>query len=629
MPPCQIWRGSPLASQNMKKVGNVTSNKIYNPENKKPPVPVDADEADSAMERFIRSKYVTPPTSTKDRNTRVLDEGTPPPLPPKTPSKFSFRNASSILPLGSRSKKEARNNTLPSPRDFPRSPSPESHLQNKPSKVFGASVQYDTSDDTEKKLTTLRDMGFADGSRNLAILKGVNGSLERAIETLVRLGEGDRRSPGFTSNGAHTLRTSRSLTPMTPSSTSMSQQATFEGQVHTPSSVSHNPFDLLPPAQPQTAQSTGTIQNKNPFYATAAATNPFGVPLQQQDINQAFGNLSLAPPQPLFPNHTGGVPGVQMGAPLSGYMQQQQQQTTTPSMPQGYAPMSMKFNSNMTYPQPMQPMQPQPTGNNPFLTNQLQQLQPQQQPQQQAQQTLAVNTVSNSPTAMTNNPFTRSPTRIQSPPLGQIPEQTQSNFYSSPQPLSPSAGNPFFTQQQQQQQQLQQTMTWPQQNQFSNPYQTQNPYQQNPYQPAAAPAQQFQPQRADKASILALYNQTGFAAQPSTEQSQQPASPVTQPAQPAMQASQPQQVHRSVSTPLPSANNNPFFQNGAGGGAPVAAPAAQAGMAAHQHQHQEQQQQQQQQKTHASRESMAFSDMNWANGRHSPDAFASLSSRHM
>ncbi|KAH7357970.1 putative GTPase activating protein for Arf-domain-containing protein [Plectosphaerella cucumerina] len=662
--------------ENMKKVGNVTSNKIYNPENKKPPVPVDADEADGAMERFIRAKYTTSPTPpAKDRTTRALDEGTPPPLPPKTPSKFSFRSASSILPLGSRSRKAARSSAA-SPQDFhhnsghaQRSPSPDEHLRNKPSKVFGASVQYDsTGDDTERKLTTLRDMGFGDVHRNLTVLKGVNGSLERAIETLVRLGEGDRSTLSATSAPAarHPLRASRSLTPVAPNTAPLPQHPTFQQeQPNTPSTVSSNPFDLLPPAQPQTAQSTGTLQNKNPYYPSPVSNNPYGSPLQQNDIAQAFNNLSLAPPQPLFPNHTGGIPSTQPGAnQQQAYLLQQQQQQQMllqqqqqqqhQQMSQNYAPMT--FNSNMTYPQPSQQgLQPQQTGMNPFLAS------------PQPQQPLAVNTMTGSPGGMgASNPFARSPTRIQSPPLGQISEQVQTNFYNSPQPLSPSAGNPFFAQQQQQQQpaqQLHQTQTWPmqqqqqpQQQQSLNPYQTQNtpqaqnsyqaqnPYQNqspyqtqnpyltqqtqpqsayqshNPFQSQQAPQQQqYHPPRADKASIMALYGQAPPVAALAPEQpQQQPGSPQNQTAQPAIGA-QSQQPQRSASTPLLSGSKNPFMLNG--GGAPTQAPAEQPQPQA--------QQQQQQQKSHASRESMAFNDMGWTNGRHSPDAFASLSSRHM
>ena len=41
----------------MKQQGNIESNKIYNPKNKRPDIPLDADEVDGAMERFIRKKY--------------------------------------------------------------------------------------------------------------------------------------------------------------------------------------------------------------------------------------------------------------------------------------------------------------------------------------------------------------------------------------------------------------------------------------------------------------------------------------------------------------------------------------------------------------------------------------------
>ncbi|KAH6709924.1 putative GTPase activating protein for Arf-domain-containing protein [Verticillium dahliae] len=503
--------------ENMKKVGNVTSNQIYNPENKKPPVPVDADEADSAMERFIRSKYTTTPAPTKSHSARTMDEGIPPPLPPKTPSKFSFRSASSILPLSSRSKKQAAardSRPPPSPYDYPRSPSPDDHLQNKPSKVFGASVQSSKSDDTESKLAHLRDMGFGDTQKNMTVLRSVNGSLERAIETLVRAADTDRRSPSAAAAAAgRTLRASRSMTPI-----------------------------------------------------------------------------------------------------------------------------------NMTYPQPIQQ---QPTGSNPFFTTQAHTTMPQQH--------LAVNTITNSSVGFANNPFARSPTRIQSPPLGQIPEQSQSHFYNSPQPLSPSVGNPFFTQAQNQQQQPQQQQQQsfqpqPQYQQQVQPQQhlQQQQQQQQQHQPQFQPQLQLyqqqgqyapsQPtyqyaQRADKASIMALFNQpqlapqqtgnpyapqTGAAA-PSFENQVNPA-----PAQAQAQPAQPQlqQPTRSVSMPLAGSSNNPFFAGNVptAQAAPAAAPAP-AAPAVHVGA--------QQQKAHVSRESMAFADMNWANGRHSPDAFASLSSRHL
>ncbi|EOD49293.1 putative gtpase activating protein for arf protein [Neofusicoccum parvum UCRNP2] len=41
---------------NMKRVGNVASNRIYNSTNVKPNIPIDVDEVEGALERFIRQK---------------------------------------------------------------------------------------------------------------------------------------------------------------------------------------------------------------------------------------------------------------------------------------------------------------------------------------------------------------------------------------------------------------------------------------------------------------------------------------------------------------------------------------------------------------------------------------------
>ncbi|KAI8235002.1 UBA domain-containing protein 3 [Colletotrichum sp. SAR 10_99] len=627
--------------ENMKKVGNVRSNGIYNPDNKKPPVPVDADEADSAMERFIRSKYMNNnPAPARKQHSGLSDEGVPPPLPPKAGGKFGFRSASSIFPLSSRSKKEAAMRNASNPRDMPRSPSP-SELPNKPSKVFGLSVQYE-QEDTERKLASLRDMGFPDNQRNAAVLKGVNGNLERAIETLVRLGETDRRSPSLTGPRESSLRATRSHANLSSTSSGLSApQQTFSDHPQSPSTASsNNPFDLLPP-QPQSSQSTGTLANKNPY-----ANNPFGAPSQtQQDFNQAFSNMSLAPAQPLFPHHTGGLPASQ--PPFAQPQQQTYQQSMTPPAPQAQQNYShINFNSNMTYPQP-QPIQPQSTGYNPFFTNQT---------QPAPQQSLAVNTTG----AFANNPFARSPTRIQSPSLGQIPEQTQSNFYTtSPRPLSPQNTNPFFSQMasqatgqqqmptpQQHQQPFQQqsfqsqpfqSQPFQQQALQSSPFQQQSPWQQQPpqqpqvqqqevpqqqqqqqqqhqwpgqdfsqQQQVQAPAQQplyqqpQQPQRPDKASILALYNMPQLAPQPFQQQPQEPAQ-----AENAVAA----QAGQEANGPA-AGTKNPFLSNG-----PTSPVMTQKDVGPR--------------RTGVSRESMAFTDMQWTNGRHSPDAFASLSARHI
>ncbi|KAF5532950.1 GTS1-transcription factor of the Gcs1p Glo3p Sps18p family [Fusarium phyllophilum] len=632
-----IWTNEQV--DNMRKVGNITSNNIYNPEHRKPPVPVDADEADSAMERFIRQKYMNNTVSgTGKPRSPHIGEGTPPPLPPKN-SKFGFRSASSIFPLSSKSKKDAKTMTA---AQGGRSESPR--LPNKPSKVFGATLDLDQPDDMEQKLARLQDMGFQDPKRNALVLKGVNGNIERAIETLVRLGEGSGRpSPLPTpSPREQTLRTSRSLTPLTPSSGGLGLGAGLSVPARsatdrptTPSSASTNPFDNLGTAQPQTAQSTGSLHNRNPY----GQTNPFGVPAapKQQPtdaFSQAFQNMSLSPQQPLFPHHTGG-PAPQQAPQATGY---QQVTPSAPTTPSGFS--TLGFSNNMTYPQPAQA---QVTGYNPFLTNTAGAIQ--QQPQQGSNPFPQVNT-NLAPAGY--NPFARSPTRIASPSLGQIPEQTQSSFqnvpvyqgsavYQSPAPLSPpeTSTNPFFanagqpvaqTSQQvfAQQPVVQQMQSQPQAS--HNPFLQQQPGQQFPgQQPQMYQQQQFyQSQRPDKASIMALFNnypqtvqqQPGTAAAQPSYQIQQAVQYTQQPTilenQPLQAQMAPVQQQPSVPQHL-SSSTNPFMSGAPSSGVagnPNAATTSDPFAA-------------------RSRESMNLGlDLAWTNGRHSPDAFASLSARH-
>ncbi|CVK92659.1 related to GTS1-transcription factor of the Gcs1p/Glo3p/Sps18p family [Fusarium mangiferae] len=629
---------------NMRKVGNITSNNIYNPEHRKPPVPVDADEADSAMERFIRQKYMNNTVSgTGKPRSPHIDEGTPPPLPPKN-SKFGFRSASSIFPLSSKSKKDAKTITA---AQGGRSESPRP--PNKPSKVFGATLDLDQPDDTEQKLARLQDMGFQDPKRNALVLKGVNGNIERAIETLVRLGEGSGRpSPLPTpSPREQTLRISRSLTPLTPSSGGLGLGAGLSVPVRsatdrptTPSSASTNPFDNLGMAQPQTAQSTGSLRNRNPY----GQTNPFGVPAAQQQqptdaFSQAFQNMSLSPQQPLFPHHTGG-PAPQQAPQATGY---QQVAPSAPTTPSGFS--TLGFSNNMTYPQPVQA---QVTGYNPFLANTAGAVQ--QQPQQGSNPFPQVNT-NQAPAGY--NPFARSPTRIASPSLGQIPEQTQSSFqnapvyqgsavYQSPAPLSPpeTSTNPFFTNTGQpvaqtsqqvfaQQPVVQQMQSQPQAS--HNPFVQQQPGQRFPGQQPQMYLQQqqqqqqfYQPQRPDKASIMALFNsypqtvqqqpgtaaaQLSYQVQQAAQYTQQPTIPENQPLQAPIASAQQQP---SVPQHL-SSTTNPFMSGVPSSGVagnPNAATTSDPFAA-------------------RSRESMNLGlDLAWTNGRHSPDAFASLSARH-
>ncbi|PHH62205.1 hypothetical protein CDD81_7332 [Ophiocordyceps australis] len=518
---------------NMRKVGNVVSNQVYNPENKKPPVPIDADEADSAMERFIRQKYVNNVAShLKKPPSLRSDEGVPPPLPPKNSSKFGFRSASSIFPLSSRARKEARIAAVAGPRSNTSPTTP-----NKPSQVFGASLDLDSPDDLERKLTKLRDMGFRDGQRNAIVLKGVNGNLERAIEALIRLGEGDGRplAPSAISREG-SLRLSRSLTPLNsrPAATvvglSLPEKPTPDRPT-TASTSSTNPFDALNVAQPQTAHSTGSLKNRNPYGNLSMASNLTGQPGQQIDVvNQAFQNLTVAAPNQvsLFPHRTGEV---QAHAPLQ-----------KPSFPQfvSAAPPSalqtqpINFQSSMTYPQPVQMMSSQQSAfvqssYNPFMA----------QATGISQVPVAMQQTSQFITGpAANNPFARAPSRMASPALGQIPEQGQTMFLTaSPQPLATNT-NPFFVNAPQQM-----TPLW--------------------MQPCAGPGtheQQAysQPRRHDKASILALYDQPFQVA--ATPQAPQQGSAAQTPTIPEDQAVTTQPLV-SVAASLPP-NVNPFMNKG-------------------------------------------------------------------
>ncbi|KAL7939842.1 hypothetical protein V8C35DRAFT_17158 [Trichoderma chlorosporum] len=588
---------------NMRKVGNTASNKIYNPENRTASVPIDVDEADSAMERFIRQKYVNTAAGQGGRLKKPqLDEGTPPPLPPKN-SKFGFRSASSIFPLSSRAKKEAKAAAAQELANSNPSANHANHA-NKQSKVFGASVDYG-QDDTDRKLARLRDMGFQDDHRNATILKGVNGNLERAVEALVRLGEGDRPSPGPVPGAERTLRTSRSLTPVGSNTGGLNlglsvppKEATSERPT-TASAASTNPFDIFPPAQPQTAHSTGALQTNNPFLTS---TNPYGTPAQQASlVTQAFQNMSLSPvAQPLFPHHTGGV----ISTPHQFSMYHQSQ--AVPSMPQQYQ--NLSFQNSMTYPQPApQPIAPQQTGYNPFFTQA-----PPQFQQQTPQQSLSLNT--SQAAAYANNPFTRSPTRISSPSLTQIPEQSLPTIFQTPTPLQPhlTGTNPFlnngvqYTQQAVQQQQQQQPHFYGQQQQIQQQQFQQQQFQQQ--QQLQQQQQFYQPQRQDKASILALYGQPRPTVSDPNIHAQTPTIPEDRPMpmQAVNSAAASAQSPLSATQPI-AGNNNPFMKSG-----PVAVAPDPFNT-----------------DRKISRESMNLGmDMAWTNGRHSPDAFASLSARH-
>jgi hypothetical protein len=307
-------------------------------------------------------------------------------------------------------------------------------------------------------------------------------------------------------------------------------------------------------------------------------------------------------------------------------MQQQmyQQAPPVPPVPQGYGANIYSNSSN--------PQQPTQASYNPFFNSQQPpqlQAQPQQQQQQQQQPPLMVNTMTG-PGGYGSNPFTRSPTRIQSPTLTQIPEQSQQDFYN-PSPLqnqystAPQPQHSYYTPtpaqpQQQQHSYYSSSSQLPQQQWQTLPQQQQHPLQpQHTNNPFTMPQQPLAPQthRPDNASIMALY---ALSPAPATA----PAQPQQQQQQQQQQQAPPQQLSAfdqmfgqaapqqaaSQQVPVSTASKNPFLGTSAG------PRTDQGGVTANPSY-----------KHNVSRDSMMALGMEWSNGRHSPDAFASLSAR--
>jgi hypothetical protein len=563
----------------MKRVGNIASNRIYNPQNAKPPIPFDVDEADSAMERFIRQKYMERTVKAPIRNNTgsTNSDDQPPPLPPKPGSRFGFRSASSIFPLSSKNRRAAAQSDFENSGQ--RTPSPP---RNKQSRVMGTSVAGD-SEELDLKMAKLRDMGFRDEQRNMAVLKGLGGNLEKSIETLVRLGD---RGPGGL-KPVDAAPSSRSRSPM-----SSGAGLTINRTREEPAQQSNNPFDMLdappPVAQPQSSQSTGAMPysqgqatGNNPYQP--ANSNPFGLmPSQSQyNLNQAFQNMSVSNSQPLFPNHTGGFPG-----PQTSQNQQLYQQSMTPpvpSLPQQYYP-------SVIYENPTQ--QPVQNSYNPFMQQQVQ-----QQMQQQMQQPPPLNT------NFQNNPYNQqvtTPQNLYHSPMEQAPsQQYPSTFYGN----NAQQMNPFLNQNAPQQQ--------------MNPFFNQGDVRQQTYPPLMAQ----QTGRADKRSILDLYNYPQLAPTPLQQQQ----APQEQGGQAQSQSANQgwgdvQQQQRSVSSPLGAqvaGSKNPFAPSGVGVGQNPGGDSV-GNMA------------QFNVPRHASQESVSIEGGGWHNGnngRHSPDAWGSISAR--
>lgn len=678
----------------MKQTGNIASNQIYNPKNKKPDMPLDADEVDSAMERFIRKKYQEkslldgrPAVPSRDNTSPTsysrpqADSPPPPPLPPKKGKFFGFglRASSSSLPLSKHDKKK-----------LPKEPRVDStfHIPNDDYNSMSrmADARFDMNEDElQQKLATLRDMGFTETERNADLLRRLNGNVERTIERLVQLGSSkDARST------TRTEQSSSAVLGQKPST------AFPDAPAPQSSEPSYNPFTQMT-NQPPIGLSLSKPQGaSSPSTQTYASNNPFGQvvqPQQQQQqqpqpqigLEQSFQSMQLA--QPLFPHSTGGYPT----QPPTLQDPRFQYSMTPPAVSTQYqqnyvaSPSGLTTNTNPFY-QPS-PASAHSTGSNPFLN------QSSQNPAAIGPSSPSMNPFLGLPAASSGslqqqpsntasyNPFGIPPQQSAQQAGQQLQNQGQpqdifgaiasQQSMQSPQPLNPfqtqPAQQPTLSQQQyantqnvqsypnpqygqlqsQSQPQLQNQSSFqphnsPFQQQFSQQPQLQS--QQPPvHQSYGQQPQSLSPQqtgRYDKTSIMALFNQPlASIPEPTPENapSQQFYSPQQQQVSPAPMGDifgTPNNIHtakRSATMPISlqsmhsaggGGNRNPFLMNNANATANAGVnpglypgnftPTVQGQTIA---------------ARHASAESISISNLE--SGRHSPDAFASLSARHM
>lgn len=537
----------------MKSHGNMLINKIYNPRGIKPAIPTDIDEADACMERFIRQKYQhrslengkpKPPSREESsystpraqspvayRAPREYDrspEGSPPPLPPKSGKffKFGLRSSSSTSNLRRFGTSKPKV-TSPTSDNGAWSPPP---LPSRKTTGLGAPVVDVTTGSLEAKMAALQDMGFTNDRRNEMVLRGLNEDLDRAVETLVRLGEGSNpvsrsRTPAGTSTGASTREA--------PFKTDTSSQLPKVSDNSFPDMPSNNPFDRV-------------VSNPIPQQSQAASYNPFdqpkAAPAPTQALESSFQGLQVS--QPLFPHSTGGYPHQ-----ASSMQQTPYQQPFTPPIPS-------------TFSQSPYVASPQPMDNsfNPF--NQPAPPQQQQQHQQQQQQQAGLAPQYN-PSALQTNPFFNTASQSQSmQPQAQQMAPPAQNFggqnlphHANTMPAMSSASqfgsNPFQGQQQQAPNSnqgaynfFQQGQAAPQQSGGSFPGQLQANQQPQQLQP--------QPTGMDKNSILSLYNMAPAQSNipPLPQQYQQP-----QQLQQLQQSQNPQPQAASGMNPFPQSSN--------------------------------------------------------------------------
>ena len=671
----------------MKRNGNTATNKIYNPKNRQPDIPVDADEVDSAMERFIRKKYQEkslsdgrPEPPRRNDPQRGLsndpqpglsispDNSPPPPLPPKKGKFFGFglRASSSAYPLSKHDKKK-----------ISREPRVDSAFTIAPEDYGGTGRRSGSSkqmspEEIQTKLDTLRDMGFKDDRRNTTVLTGLNGNMERTIEALVRIQQtagtaSEEPAPKLRSRGSQPALAKDPSRQMTPSNNPYDHQRATSGfglSYDAPKEQSQP----LPPAQALQQQPTN---------------NPFGVPVRsqtEQGLQQAFQNVHIS--QPLFPNSTGGYP-VQASPVYNRAQHSMTPPVTSISQQYGYTASPMaSFTNNPFFQQTPQhtgttstnsnqfsnqPLPPQNTGN-PFFSSTGQYSQSMSQPTTQPTQSPAFNPFGLPPASNTASSGQLPPTSViyEQQPQQYLPNQaSQQQQYMQSQAQFQNQSLPQqFTQAPNQPPALGNFQSFPSLQQAP---QNQYPYQPNPQQPYLQPQQTG---RVDKASIMALYNYPQLAPQPLASipepdavhhQQQQSPTFQSQSSNPFNTSTPQSPVQPNMPTPQSDLamgqSRNPFFNTPSSNTSTPPQPTNNPYQLQYQSQSQPQTQsyQQPQPQTnpyqsfsphrqapppphpaantrgiahHASADSVSVNNAAFEAGRHSPDAFASLSARY-
>ncbi|KIW30196.1 uncharacterized protein PV07_05956 [Cladophialophora immunda] len=546
--------------ENMRRNGNNAVNKIYNPKNKKPDMPLDVDEVDSAMERFIRKKYQEksltdgkpePPRRDDDLPSSYSRpqggdlDSPPPPLPPKKGKFFGFglRASSSAYSLSKHDKKKHQKE--PRVDSTFRIPTGDYN-----SRMDDARFEM-TDAELQMKLVTLRDMGFTNTDRNTNLLRRLNGNVERTIEALVQLGP---------SENGNTVSSRRQGPAPTASRDPASR----------PQEPSYNPFTSMTNQQTVGLSMAKSQEPSTPTSATTyGSNNPYAQPSRspsQTGLEQSFQSMQVSQPvsQPLFPHSTGGYPSQPPPLQDPRFQYSMTPPVTSTQFQQGYvaSPAAVPVVSNPFF-QPTS-VSAQSTGNNPFLSqmppspssNPFFNLQSSGQPGQVQQRQSSLPASFNpfgippshsSPLQSTQQPQSQQPqdlfgTAPQSQlqpnnPFQQgIPQQQQPQV-SSPQisQIQPPYGNFQYTQPEIQThpQTQPQQQTQPQPMPTSTPqFQQQLSYSQPQFsQHTQQPMMPQQTGRYDKSSILALYNYPQLGSQqlasipePASEQ-QQPQHP--------------------------------------------------------------------------------------------------------